>query len=496
MNRSRILLSLLAGATAFWLALAVTEPLGPGLDPDAMAYTYAAGTLAHGGVLRDVRDDWVSADSTRPLTRWPPGFSAAIALPVAAGASPVQGARLVMAAAAFAALATLVWVVSGAAGFGAGVVLAVALLVTPAMAIVHESVLSEPLFLAALAVTLALMARARPAPLLEGMAAAAASLVRYAGLSAIGAVCAWELLREGAMRDRVRRSALAALPGILANAWWWGRAAHAGGRAAVRHFSLYGQIGPTLAEGGGTLIAWAGPGLWRPWDVIVPVAIALALMLWHGNRPLASGAGRAPSAERRRVLVASGLLILAYWALVLAARVLADPDIPLDERIMSPALLLLTVWVVTITASTWQEAPRAWRAAAGIAGAAWCAGSLAVTRGTVRYALETGNDYADICWTGSPVTAWVRAHGDGHALVSNANVAIYFHTGRLARVMPDEMRADSFKVFTDTLAARRAYVVLYDQSCAVTIEQPDSLVQALGLVPVVRLRTGSIWQTR
>ena len=104
----RAILSLVAGAAAFTLALAITEPLGPGLDPDAMAYLYATSSLVHHGVLLDTRDDWVNADSARALTRWPPGFPVAIAVPVSLGMPRVQGARLVIALSAFATLALLV----------------------------------------------------------------------------------------------------------------------------------------------------------------------------------------------------------------------------------------------------------------------------------------------------------------------------------------------------------------------------------------------------
>ena len=493
MIRSRLLLSLIAGAAAAWGTLAVTEPLGPGLDPDGMSYVHAARSLVHQGEMRDVRDDWVSADSTRPYTRWPPAYPAAIALPVAAGMPAVQGARAVMAASAFAALATLVWLVGGAAGTEAGAVLALALLLTPAMAYVHESVLSEPLFLAALAATLAMMARPRPAPLRAGAAAAAASMVRYAGLSAIAAAAAWELLRAGTVRDRVRRAALAAAPGALVNLWWWTRAARLGGRTAVRHFSVYGQVGPTLLEGGRTVSEWLAPAIGSPWNAWAALALLIALAMTVGRSALRS---RAAADDARRLAGAALVLLACYAGLVAAARLLADPDIPLDERILAPAIMLGTVIAAAAGARWWRGAGGRARAAAAVLGAAWCAGSFAVERADARYALRTGDDYADICWAGSPVTAWVREHGDGHALVSNASVALFFHAGRLAREMPDELSAPMARAFTDTLAARRAYVVLYDESCASTIEQPDSLVAALGLAPVARLRTGTVWEAR
>jgi hypothetical protein len=491
------LIALVAGAAACAGVLFITEPLGPGLDPDARGYLYAAGTLAHSGTLRDVRDNWVSSDSTRSLTRWPPAFPAAIAVTIALGAPPVQGARAVIALSAFAAMAILVWLACSAAGSGAGIVLAILMLVSPPLAFVHESVLSEPLFLALLAATLALMVRATPAPLAEGATAAAASLVRYAGLAFVGAVVAWELLRAGTWRERMRRASLAALPAIVVNAWWWTRAARAGGRSAVRHFSVYGAIGDTLREGGGTIVAWLAPGLVAPAGVIVSVVFVVAIAVVAGlgvRRSALEGGSDARGTMPDALVKACGVLIVAYMALILLARMVADPDIPLDDRLLAPAIALVMVAVVVAVAGWRHAAPRA-VGALGAAALIWAYGSFVVTRDAVRYALRTGSDYADICWSGSPVTAWVRDHGAGHALLSNAPIALYFQSGRLAREMPDEMQADSLRAFADTLVARNSYVVVFDRSCAETIEPPDPVFMgALGLVSEAVLRRGTIWR--
>ena len=489
--RSRQLLSLIAGASAFVLALAITTPAGPGFDPDGMSYLFAATSLAHRGALLDVRDHWLSADSTRVFTRWPPAFPIAIAGPVWAGVAPVPSARLVMALAAALTFAVLAFSVSGGVGVRATIAFLVLLAVTPPIVIVHESVLSEPMFLAALAVTLACMARERAAPLASGAAAAIASLVRYAGLGAVGAVVLWEFARRGSARERVTRAALAAAPAVLLNAWWWTRAAHAGGKSAVRVFKVYGELGPTLSEGGITAAGWLAPGVGVPWGgwLALVVAIAAAALIGAGVRRAAR-----ESAESTRLIRAAALLAAGYCGLVLAARVIADPDIPLDERLLAPAILCITVVAALAIAWWWRGASGRARAAVGTALAAWGLASLWVTVESVQYALETGNDYADRCWADSPVTQWVRAHGAGHALVSNASVALFFQAGRLARDVPEEdIPADSARLFVDTLAARHAYVVLYDRTCAPTIDQPDSLMTQLGLQLVERLPTGTVW---
>ena len=491
MIRQRQLLAALAGASAFALALAITEPLGPGLDPDGRSYLFAASTLAHRGAMLDIRDEWPDADSVKVFTRWPPAFPVAIAAPMYLGARAVQGARLVMALSAALTFSLLAWLLSGVVGQRAAMASLALLAIAPPIVIVHESVLSEPMFFAAIVLALAMMARERAAPLASGVCAALASMVRYAGLGIVGAVVLWEFARRGSARERITRAVLAAAPALVVNAWWWVRAAHAGGRSAVRVFKVYGEFGPTFTEGGVTTAAWLAPGIGLPWGGVVAagVAIAVCTLVWLGIRRAAR-----ESDAITRMIRAAALLAAGYGGLVLAARVIADPDIPLDERLLAPAILLVTIVAALATAVWWRDATRRGRAVAGAAFVAWAIASIWVTAGSVREALGTGNDYADRCWVESPVTQWVRDHGAGHEIVSNASVAIYFQAGRLARQMADDdIIPDSAQMFVDTLRARRAVVALYDRSCAPTIEQPDSLVAQLQLQLVERFPTGSIW---
>ena len=109
-GRPAVLLSaLLLGAAAFVLVLAVTDPPGPGLDPDALAYMGAAQSLADHLEYRIPSAAWTSADSTAPLAHFPPGYSSLLAVPVRLGMAPVQAARLVNALAAFASSRRPLW---------------------------------------------------------------------------------------------------------------------------------------------------------------------------------------------------------------------------------------------------------------------------------------------------------------------------------------------------------------------------------------------------
>ncbi|MDQ6830176.1 MAG: glycosyltransferase family 39 protein, partial [Gemmatimonadota bacterium] len=184
MNRPRFIAALALGVVAFGLTLTASEPPGPGLDPDAVSYVLAATTLVRSGTLLAPTYDWDSEAETVPLAHFPPGFPVTIAVGHALGLPPVQSARIVVALSALVTIATVVWLVGDAVGLGAGLLAGVLLMVTPAMVDTHLAILSEPLFLACLALTVLAMTRERDRPLVYGVFAAAACMVRYAGVAA------------------------------------------------------------------------------------------------------------------------------------------------------------------------------------------------------------------------------------------------------------------------------------------------------------------------
>ena len=99
---------MLLGVVAFTLVLHITDPPGPGLDPDALAYMGSAESFARMGEFRAPTARWWSSDSTAALAHFPPGFATALAAPVRLGMDPMQGARLVQALCAFVIVTTLV----------------------------------------------------------------------------------------------------------------------------------------------------------------------------------------------------------------------------------------------------------------------------------------------------------------------------------------------------------------------------------------------------
>jgi hypothetical protein len=475
--------SIALGALAFAGALGITAGAGPGLDPDSMSYMHAATTLAHGGALRDVQRDWASVDSTMPLAHWPPGYPVVIAGVERIGFGAVQGARAIGALSAFVTIGVVTWLVGGAAGVGAAVVAGLLVMVTPAVVQVHESVLSEPLFIALLVLTLAAMVRVPERSLVSGMLAALASIVRYAGVSLVGGVVLWQLARAGTLRERLLRAITAALPAIVLQGVWVLRTVHSAGPSAIRHISLYGEITSTLREGWRTTSAWLVPGMGEVWGIFAAagVAVVLVVAIWE-SRPLR---------PRQEPAMAAALLAACYLGLVLASRLLADPGIPLDDRMMAPLLVLLEVALVLVVAPAWRSWPTPAKALVAVLVTLWWGAALRVSVGSARYAVQTGNDFAEDCWRESPLVAWVRANGGGHALFTNVPEALYFHTGRLAHELPDERDEKTIAAFADTIARRNAIVVAFDETCGV-VNKTDSLLARLPLREVATMSTGRV----
>ena len=502
----RVPLAVFLGAIACWFVFNWTQPAGPGLDPDAVQYVAAAKSLASKGTLEVPDNSWDSPDSVEPLAHFPPGLSTVLAAPVALGADPVQAARVVNGVAALALIAIVFMLVSWAEGRTAGTVAAIAVAVTPAVAFVFLDVLSEPLFFALTVTALAFMIWRPRSPVLAGIAAAAASLVRYAGVAVIAAAGVWSLLLPGTLRERIRRAVVAGIPGAVAFGAWMIRTRVETQGEGIRHFSVYGQIAPTLREGVRTLSGWSAPlvdGAWRAIPAIIAVC-ALAVLArdvlrrWNVRDRVLGKRAAIPDdgAGRSRLVVAATLVMAAcYVAVVVTARLFADPAIPLDERLLAPLMLLVMVALVVALADGWRVWHRSARIAAAVLFAAWAGASAWATAQEGSYAVETGNDYADLSWFGSPLIAWVREHGEGRTLYTNYPTALYFHANRFSRTLPQAPRPDTARAFADTVAQEHGLIVAFNRASRFAAS-PTALMQ---LVPppvhvVYRTYDGAIYE--
>jgi len=504
----------LLGIVAFALVLEITDPPGPGLDPDALSYVGAAESFALHGQFRTPTSHWQSADSMAALSHFPPGFSTAMAIPVRLGMDPVQSSRLVAATSAFVMVATLAFLVGEATAPLAGILLATALFAMSAMHVVHLSVLSEPLFLAFLALTLAAMVNHDERPWLAGLWAALAAMTRYAGISAVGAVALWSVAREGTIAERVRRGVFALLPAIVLQGVWFVRTKLVASASSIREVALYGNLGPTFRQGARTLATWLVPdtdGRLDPADAmphrgviaVAAAALLLVVVLTGALRALrqyraerAAGhvaAGESNTAPALCLLAASALLIGCYLALLIVSRLVADPGIPFDERILAPVIVLGTTIAATGIALWWRST-RAELPKIALCGAllGWWFGSASFMWVDASYVMDWGSDFAGDQWHRSEVLAWARANASGHALYSNWPVVAYFYLGRPARDIPRLDETELLREFADSVRARDGLVLAFNEAGGeyVTV---DSLAKAPGLRMITRLHDGAVF---
>jgi hypothetical protein len=239
-----------------------------------------------------------------------------------------------------------------------------------------------------------------------------------------------------------------------------------------------------------TLVAWLVP---LTSDDALPGRSWIALCLLAGMVFLVvRGSLAARHTPAAGVLAALSTLAVCYVALLVASRILADPGIPFDERILVPLFLLVAIGVAVTLAVWWRNVGRVARAAAGILLLAWFGASFRASEDDVEWMLENGSDFAQAQWTASPVLAWARVNATRRPLYSNWPAAIVFHLHRPAHEVPNDSTDELLREFADTVRLRKGVVLAFDQP------SPDqigvaALARAPGLHAAARLADGTVF---
>lgn len=468
----------------------ITSGAGPGLDPDSMAYVGAATSLAQHGTLRVPASSWDDDDSTAALSVWPPGYSIAMSIPQKLGASRYVSARIVMSAAALITATTLFILLEEGAGPLAAAAGVIGIFATPAINGVHLSVLSEPLFLACLALTLLTMVRHPRRPFLAGAAAAAAAMVRYAGFCAPAAVVLWFFFSSNkSIRGRLVDSAKAASIPVIVIAAWVIRNSLLPDAQNGMEISVYGHFLGTFRQGLSTIADWLAPGVeGRMLRGLSTVVMCCALII-AGARAVPTIRAREKTVE---LLKADLFLLSCYVATLLAARLFVGDAIPFDFRILSPAIFLTEIAIIVCVAAFVSRAGRLAQVATAAIVILWLAGSVFVSSQNAIEAITDGSDFASSDWRTSPTLAWVRSSSDGHAIFSNWPAAIYFRTNRIARDVPQSLDTADMHEFADIMREKNGVFVAF-ASRNTDYPPSDSIARRAGLVQAGQSPDGKLW---
>ena len=161
----------------------------------------------------------------------------------------------------------------------------------------------------------------------------------------------------------------------------------------------------------------------------------------------------------RRASVCSprqALLIASYVGVLVASRLVADPNIPFDERILAPVMLLGATMAATGIALWWRSTTSELSRIA-VVGAllGWWAASGSHTRNEARWVFEHGSDFANDQWRHSDLIDWARTEGTAFPLYTNWPVMSYFYLRRPARDVPRLEETARMAEFVDSLRVSR-----------------------------------------
>jgi hypothetical protein len=491
--RTRLLpLGALLAAVAAWAAFTLSSPPGPGLDPDAMSYLGSAQSLAAGQGLRIPSAPWHASASTAPLAHFPPGYPLAMAVGVGAGLTPATSARVIMAVAAAATVVAVLLVLEPVGTIAAGVLAVLVLLFTPAMTVVHASVLSEPLYLAITALALWRLARLERTTrdwLLLGVLGVAAVMVRYAGASLVLAAVLDAWLIGGTLRLRFTRMVtVAALP-VGALAGWMLSRVREPNTEAIRKSALYlANWDRTFAEGWTTICTWLAPGITSVAVASVVALGVIAALVTLAVRELRSSGD---DVHGDALLRAIGLMAVSYVAVVLASRLLADGEIPLDERLLAPLGLVLTIGAVHVLVRWVWEGGRVRASFVGVLLLAWFTGATVPVRALLAEYRGDGGDLASTRWRTSGLVQYARTHAD--TLYSNEMSALWFHTGRAVHELPVAPSPATIAAFRAKLAREDGALLAWEFGDA-EVTASEALIKGAGLVAVQHDSTGTVWK--
>ncbi|HEY6809270.1 MAG TPA: hypothetical protein VI160_10840 [Gemmatimonadales bacterium] len=482
-------LPLALAAVAFAGTLWITAAPGPGLEPDSMSYVGAAQSLVRRGALRVPTAYWWEGDSTSALGSFPPGFSLAIAIPAALGVAPVPAARLVIAASA----AVTAWALAAAAfeaGALAACLAAVLALFAPGVVNQHWIVLSEPLSYALLAVALGLMANRPDKPVRYGLVAAGANLVRYAEVACVVTAVAWAFAQQGGWGARIKRAVLAGLPAVVLQGAWLVYAKSVEARTPFAGVGEFHGVTRTVEQGIGRIGAWLVPSPVLPaWGVPLAVLLGVAI-LWLVHQTLRDAAPERAPAQRWLAVLLTFMAV--YAGTLVFSRTFVGGAIEFDDRILSPLYLCGGAAVGAMLGLEWRKWGRQGRVATAGAIVAWAAAALVVDVGQVRDMRAEGYGYEGEDWQATDFARWLRTDGGRYEIWSNDPAAVYFLTGRPARLLPMTLAADSVRRFGATFKKRPALLVQFQDAYR---ESADGAVLArdFGLAKVQEFEYGRAW---
>lgn len=428
------------------LTILVSTRWGAGISPDSISYIAGARAL-----MSRLRFTFHG-----PVTHYPPGFSAALAIIGAAGIEPLLASRILNAI-LFAANLYILWRLISTvmpsrahAGRWPPIMLMGVALTSVSMLELHSMAWSEPLFLAFGFYGLFALVRFLRTPSLgalatTGLCIAAATLTRYVGLSLIASgIVSLLLLYRRSLRARLVTAASFAVFAFIPVAVWLTRNLLVAGTLTNRSLDPGAFAVRQLWEALDTASSWLLiPASTATLVKIVAVGgmaglLATGFVLWTCGQDLNRKGRSQRNTEAIQVLQVLLIFALFYGGEIVASNLLFDTYTPFEPKILAPVFLVGIIalgWVWGVLGQHYDES-RLIAVLIPILMIGFLGFSVIRGYKWVRVAYDQGLGFNDQFWRESETVDFVKTLPQGVPIYSNAPEGIYLHAGRNATAMP------------------------------------------------------------
>ena len=373
-------------------------------------------------------------------------------------------------------------------------------LISSTLIMVHSWAMSEALFIfftlsAFLAYTAVQDRESWRVPFFTGLLFGLAAATRYVGVALLVAGGIFWLIEPGtSARMRLRNSAIFSLAGVLPLLSWVIRNMLVAGRPMSQALGYYPISRSVWIEALNTIFLWFIPGrfvhgkelYWLAGSLLV-LALLVGYILFR--KRMGSTRQIQVATDQKPVLLL-GLGAVSYIIIVILSRLFVDGRIPMDERLLSPLLVLGLILLAWFLAQVWQHNKAIGYGLIGITCAILIVTNLTRSVQMVQSYHETGRGYASARDHISETYAYLRNRPD-IPVYSNAWVAIYFWTGRVTNPIPSSGGIAAMKA---DMSHTGAYLVLFD---SIPVELYGSTREELtqGLAEEIRLSEATIYRS-
>jgi hypothetical protein len=332
-------------------------------------------------------------------------------------------------------------------------------------------------------------------PLFTGLFFGLAAVTRYIGVSLLLAGGILWLIEAGkSIQIRIRNVFIFSILGVFPLLLWMIRNEVVTGQPTNRVFALHLMPASIWINMLNTILLWIIPGrIVNGKELIWSGIIILVLVIWLGVNILrnrSSFAVQNKTDNQRRPITLISLCILAYMVALIISRSFFDIRIPMDERLLSPVLVMGLILLVWIFASGWNN--KKWLEYTSIVlfSLVFIITNLARSAPMVQSYHEVGRGYASARDHISETYAYLR-NRPNTPIFSNAFTAIYFWTDRVTNPIPSPNEIPGMKA---DMHQTGAYLVIFD---SIPVELYGTTREELtqGLVEQIRLSEATIYRS-